>query len=76
MMRLVLLAITAALCTNETDTSRRALRSSRHWCKDFHTPRAETLYKLLRTVPEHVLAVDKLRTGLHHKERELSLIHI
>ena len=73
MTRLVLLAITAALCTNETDTSResrRALRSSRHWCKDFHTPHPEKLYKLLRAVPEHVLAVDKLRTGPHHKERE------
>ena len=51
MMRLVLLAAAAA---------------ASRFCKDFHSPRAETLYKLLRTVPEHVLAVDKLRTGPHH----------
>ncbi|CAH0376976.1 unnamed protein product [Pelagomonas calceolata] len=55
MTRLVLLAAAAA---------------AGRFCKDFHSPRPETLYKLLRTVPEHVLAVDKLRTGPHHKERE------
>ena len=47
-----------------------AAAAAGRFCEDFHTPHAETLYKLLRTVPEHVLAVDKLRTGLHHKERE------
>ena len=55
MMRLVLLAAAAA---------------ASRFCKDFHTPHPEKLYRLLRTVPEHVLAVDKLRTGPHHKERE------
>ena len=49
MTRLVLLAAAAA---------------ASRFCKDFHTPRPETLYKLLRTVPEHVLAVDKLRRRL------------
>ena len=47
-----------------------AAAAASRFCEDFHTPHSEMLYKLLRTVPEHVLAVDKLRTGLHHKERE------
>ena len=55
MTRLVLLAAAAA---------------AGRFCEDFHTPSAETLHKLLCTVPEHVLAVDKLRTGPPHKERE------
>ena len=49
MRRVVLLAATAA---------------ASRFCKDFHTPHPETLYKLLRTVPEHVLAV---RAGRRHE---------